>query len=415
MVSKQCCILVGGLGTRLGELTRELPKPLLPVDGIPFLEVLVGEAVRRGFEDILLLAGFKSMIVRNFATDLQSRLPAAVRLRVSIEPEPLGTGGALLHARDQLSDSFLLLNGDTWFDFNWLDLFMLAGSRSSIAVRRIENADRYETLDLSADGTVRQIVPRSADRGTALVNGGVYVLQKSDLEQAPGRFSIEADLLPMLIGRGALKGRAYDGFFLDIGIPETFELAQTAILARRRRPAVFFDRDGVLNHDDDYVASVDRFRWIDGAMEAVRLANDLGYYVFVVTNQAGVARGLYDERAVTSLHCWISAQLREHGAHIDDWRYCPYHPEGTVESYRAVHGWRKPEPGMLVDLLESWPVDVERSILVGDKESDCAAARAIGIRPLLFRGGNLRDFLVESLASRFADTSDRQADDSISS
>ncbi len=397
-ITKQCCILVGGLGTRLGELTRESPKPLLPVGGTPFLEVLIREAIRRGFDDILLLAGFKSAAMQEFVNDLQSRLPQKTRISVSIEPEPLGTGGALLHARDQLHDSFLLLNGDTWFDFNWLDLLELAGQSNALAIRHVDNADRHETVRLACGERVMQIVPRTVGSKAALVNGGVYVFRKSVIDGFPRQFSIESDLLPKLVEKSLLRGREYDGFFVDIGIPQTLKRAQTEVPAQRRRPAIFFDRDGVLNHDDNYVGSVERFRWIDGAKQAVRLANDLGYYVFVVTNQAGVGRGFYDEAAVESLHQWMNDQLREDGAYVDDWRFCPYHPDAALERYRSNHPWRKPAPGMLIDLLETWPVDVEQSILIGDKEGDCAAARAAQIPALLFKGGNLYDFLVDRLS-----------------
>lgn len=394
---EQCAILVGGLGTRLGALTRETPKPLLPVAGAPFLDVLVGEAVRRGFRDILLLAGHRAHAVQDYSASVRSRVPGDYRVTVSVEPEPLGTGGALKHASARLADRFLLLNGDTWFDFNWLDLARLAGDRSAVAARKVDDCDRHEKLLIDADGTVLAIEPRAEGSGSGLVNGGVYMLRKTELGEFPDRFSIESDLLPKLIARDQLRGREYDGFFLDIGIPETFESAQTSIPTHRRRPAVFFDRDGVLNHDDNYVGSVDRFRWIDGAKDAVRLANDLGYYVFVVTNQAGVARGHYGEEDVRRLHEWMSDELRLEGATIDDWRYCPYHPDGSVEDYRSSHPWRKPAPGMILDLIKAWPVDAERSVLIGDKESDCEAGRGAGVRDFLFSGGNLFDFLSKRL------------------
>jgi D-glycero-D-manno-heptose 1,7-bisphosphate phosphatase len=399
MISRQCAILIGGMGTRLGTLTRETPKPLLPVAGTPFLDVLVREAVRRGFREILLLAGYKAGVVEEYASGLKARLPGEYNVTISVEPEPLGTGGALRYASEHLFESFLLLNGDTWFDFNWLDLFDVAGGQSAVAARRVPKADRHETLGLAADGTVLGIEPRQEGAGSGVVNGGAYVLRKADLTPFPDRFSIESDLLPNLVSSSRLRGREYDGFFLDIGIPETFGAAQRDIPAHQRRPAVFFDRDGVLNHDDNYVGSVDRLRWIDGAKDAVRLANDQGYYVFVVTNQAGVARGHYEEEDVRSLHRWMEDELRNEGATVDDWRYCPFHPDGSVEQYRSTHSWRKPEPGMVIDLLHTWPVNAERSFLVGDKKSDCDAASAAGIRSALFSGGNLRDFVACQLES----------------
>lgn len=393
----QCVILLGGLGTRLGELTRETPKPLLPVAGQPFIDLLVGEAIRRGFRDILLLAGFRSDVVSDYVESRNAGLPAGVRITISIEPEPLGTGGALAFARDHLDDRFLLLNGDTWFDFNWLDLIDIAGDGCAIAAREVPLANRYESLRIADDGRVEAIIPRGNPASPAFINGGVYLLRRSDLDHFSGKFSVEEDLLPRLVADGRLHAHSYDGFFLDIGIPETYAAAQHDIPARLRRPALFLDRDGVLNHDDNYVGSIDRLRWIDGAAKAVRLANDLGFYIFVVTNQAGVARGFYDEAAVTTLHGEMAVILREAGAAIDDWRYCPFHPDGTIDAYRGTHPWRKPEPGMLIDLMDHWPIDPANSLLVGDQPTDIAAASAAGITAFHFTGGNLHDFVAPHL------------------
>ena len=164
------------------------------------------------------------------------------------------------------------------------------------------------------------------------------------------------------------------------------------------RPAVFLDRDGILNVDSDYLFEIDKFRWIDGAIEAVKAINDAGYFAFVITNQSGVARGFYQEADIHRLHGWMAAQLAAHDARIDAFEYCPFHPDGSVASYRRNSDRRKPVPGMIVDLLEKFPVDAGRSFVVGDRPSDIEAARAAGMPGHLFAGGNLRDFILPLLA-----------------
>lgn len=160
-----------------------------------------------------------------------------------------------------------------------------------------------------------------------------------------------------------------------------------------KRPAVFFDRDGVLNEDTGYVFEISKLRWIDGAREAVKAANEAGCFVFVVTNQSGVARGLFEETHIDALHRWMAEDLAKIGAHIDAFEYCPFHPDALIERYRQVSHRRKPAPGMIKDLLERFPVDVSRSILIGDKPTDLEAARAAGIQGCLYSSGNLAQFL----------------------
>lgn len=160
------------------------------------------------------------------------------------------------------------------------------------------------------------------------------------------------------------------------------------------RPALFLDRDGVLNEDQGYVHRWEDFRWIEGAREVVAAFNRAGWLVIVVTNQSGVGRGYYSEDDMHALHGKMAEALEAAGAHVDAVYFAPQHPAAELDRYRHPDPPdRKPNPGMILRALADWPIDRERSLLVGDKPSDIEAAARAGVRAVLFKGGDLKAFL----------------------
>ena len=396
---KQCVFLVGGLGTRLGAITQQVPKPLVDVGGKPFLAWLADEVARHGFEEIVLLSGYRAEQFEAMADYIRG---LGLRVVHSVEPAPAGTAGALTYARDQLDETFLLFNGDGLFDVNLRDLARPLPSEAMVrlALRVMPNADRYGTVTLDGD-QITAFLEKQATGQPGLINGGIYAMRRAVLDRIGALpCSLEQDVFPGLVAEGRLQGAVFDRPFIDIGIPEALAEAQTFVPGVARRGAVFFDRDGVLNEDIGYAHRPDQLRWMPGAREAVKRANDAGLFTFVVTNQAGVARGLYDEAAIGQFHSAMQADLWAIGAHMDGFEYCPHHPEHGRDGSAPVDcRRRKPGPGMILDLMARWTIDPARSLLIGDRESDVAAASAAGIAGYLYQSGSVDDLLARALGA----------------
>ncbi|QHI95845.1 HAD-IIIA family hydrolase [Aristophania vespae] len=158
-------------------------------------------------------------------------------------------------------------------------------------------------------------------------------------------------------------------------------------------PTVFLDRDGVINVDVGYPHRIEDFSFIEGAPQAIARMNKCGYLVIVVTNQSGIARGLYTEEQARLFNEHIQSQLSLWGAHIDKFYISPYHPQAIIERYRCDHHDRKPNPGMIEKAFKEFDIDKENSFLVGDRDTDIQAARAAGLKGYLFDGKNLDNFV----------------------
>jgi D,D-heptose 1,7-bisphosphate phosphatase len=395
---REAVILAGGLASRLGVIASSVPKSLLLVAGQPFIDHLAWNLRRHGIERIVVAGGRLGEVVARHVGD-GSRW--GMRAQVVIEPEPLGTGGAAALAAQHLDDDeFLLLNGDTLFDVNYLDLALVrrqTGAAIAMALREVDDAARYGAVRL--DGTrVTAFAEKSAD-GPGLINGGVYALARDALADAPaGAFSLEHDVVPALVSAGRVSGAVYPGAFIDIGIPEALAISSAEVAAWRDKRMVLLDRDGVLNVDGGWVHRPEDFAWMPGAIDAVKALNDAGVLAGVVTNQAGIARGLYSESDYLAFERWIAEQLAQRGAHLDAVYHCPHHPTVGDTELTRVCDCRKPAPGMILAALRDFAVDPANAVLVGDKDSDLKAAREAGVSAVHYDCGDVSELVAQVLA-----------------
>ena len=368
----EAIVLAGGFGTRLKHIVSDVPKPMAPVCGRPFLRYILDDLQEKGVERVILATGYKSEMIQDFF----GRSYRGMELIYSREDTPLGTGGALKQAlRLCHGERAVAVNGDTYFDVDFAAMERSAQpGRIVLAAKRMRNFDRYGTLELN--GTRVTSFREKAPCREGLINGGIYLLERLVLEGVPRDcFSFETEILEPMAEQGRVHAFESDGLFIDIGIPEDYEQAQT-LLARLApvRKAVFFDRDGTINRDIHYLHRTEELEFLAGMPQFIRKWNDWGYKVIVATNQAGIARGYYTREDMRGLHRFMNAQLAEYGAHIDAFYYCPHHPEFT-----GPCRCRKPEPGMLEDAVREFDLDIAQCIFFGDQPCDRESARRAGI------------------------------------
>ena len=153
------------------------------------------------------------------------------------------------------------------------------------------------------------------------------------------------------------------------------------------KPAVFLDRDGTMIEDVGYLETLGRVAFYPWTVDAIRMLNRAGFPVVVVTNQSGIARGLFSEAFVAETHRAIDARLAAGGARVDAYYYCPHHPDGRVAAYARTCDCRKPGRGMIDDAARDLGLDPARSVVVGDKQLDVQLGRAVGARAILVRTG----------------------------
>ncbi len=382
LLINQAVILVGGKGKRLGSITSNCPKPMQLIKNKPFLDTLIWNLKRHSIRRIVLLTGYLSETFENYYGD-GSRF--GISIKYSKETNQAGTGGALKLAEKYLDDYFFLINGDTLFDINYLDLaysFNL-DKVGIMALYKVKDVEQYGTVKISKN--LIESFNEKSERNQGYINSGVGIFKKeicNYINKIPS--SLEKDIFPLLVKERKLLGKKYNSFFIDIGLPESLKDARRILPNWRKKPALFLDRDGTINKDFGYVYTKKDFKWIKGAKDLIKYANDIGIIVIIITNQSGIARGFYSENDFFELTEDINKDLILMGAHIDATYFCPHHPQKGKGKYKIECNCRKPKSGMFESALNDWKLNIKNCIAIGDKPRDIKAAESLGIKSFLF-------------------------------
>jgi D-glycero-D-manno-heptose 1,7-bisphosphate phosphatase len=400
-------IMAGGKGTRIASIAADLPKPMIPIGGMPVLERQIVNLAKSNLGDILIITGHLGDAIREYFGNGRK---FDAHIEYYHEDKPLGTAGGLFKCLENLSDSFLLINGDLVFDINFKRFLEFHNDRKALATLATHPNDHpYDSgvLDVDSDDRIIAWFAREDNRPYYhnLVNSGIHILTKELLCQVKPatlneKIDLDRDVLKPLLGTGRVYSYKTPEYIKDIGTPERFYQAENDLLSGRaaarnleeKQRAVFLDRDGVINQLNGHIKTPDDFMLMDGAAQAIRAINQLGYLAIVVTNQPVVARGECTEEELDTIHKKMETELGKEGAYIDDLFYCPHHPDrgfpGERLEFKIDCDCRKPKPGMLLKAAQKYNIDLSRSWMVGDDDRDIQAGINAGCKTALIKAGN---------------------------
>lgn len=402
-------LMAGGRGTRIAELFPNIPKPLIPVDGMPILEREIRSLAAQGFNDIILTVGYLAdKIIAYFGDGSQ----LGVKIEYFVEETPLGNAGALFRMREKIGDEpFFLLNADAAFDVDFNRMIAFHKEHGGLVTLFTHpNSHPYDSGLIIADerGNVIQWLAKEDERPqwyNNRVNAGLHVIDPKVLDMSlknleieeetglpKGKVDLDRKILKPLCGSG--KMFCYDSpeYVKDMGTPERFHQVEADFRngvvqgknLKNKQKAIFLDRDGTINKYVGFLRNIDDFELIDGVSEAIKLINQSGYLAIVVTNQPVIARGELSWDELHEIHRKMETLLGKDGAYIDGMYICPHHPdkgfEGERPEYKIDCECRKPKPGLLLQAAKVFNIDLSASYMIGDSQRDVEAGENAGVK-----------------------------------
>ena len=371
MHSLNLVVLAGGKGSRIKSLLRNRPKPMAIFNKKPFLEYIIQNYSKYHFKNIFILTGYKSDIIYK---KFNNKYYNFNHIKCLKELRPMGTAGALSVLKKKNVNDFILINGDTFLDINLNQLIKSCSKNSYGSITLVKN-DFYKSNKKLSTLALRENKIIYQDKSN-LMNGGIYFFKKKIFKLIKNKnTSLENDILPNLIKNKKISGIKTKNFFLDIGTPENFKKAKKIISKKFIKRAAFLDRDGVINFDKGYVHKIKDFKFRPNVIKGLKFLRNNDYYIFVVTNQAGIGKGIYTEKQFFNLQNYIKQKLQKKDIFFDDINFCPYHPEAKIKKYRKISQLRKPGNLMIKQIRNKWSIKLNKSFMIGDQVTDKICAK----------------------------------------
>ncbi len=374
---KQAVILAGGIGTRLRPLTDNLPKPMIPINRKPFLEHLIELLKENGIKEVILLLGYLPDKIRKYFGNGSN---FGIKIKYSIGDISFETGKRIKNAEKLLDNNFLLMYCDNYWLLNLKELVKYHNNHNVLVTVTIYiNKDNFTKSNMKVDdqGYVILYDKSRKEKNLSGVDIGFFIINKKVLELMPDiNISFEKEILPKLIKEKQIAGYLTDHKYYSIGNLERLSITEKYLQLKKN---IFLDRDGVINKKPpktDYVKSWDEFEFLPGSVEAITLLTKKGYDTYIISNQAGIARGIMTENDLKEIHEKMKKELENRGAKVSGIYYCP-------------HGWdegcecRKPKPGMFFQAAREHHIDLTKAVFIGDDERDVEAGEAARVKTIL--------------------------------
>ena len=380
-------ILAGGKGSRIKNYLNKKPKPLIKINNFVFLDLLIKKVCKYNFNRLYILAGYRGSQIKK---KYHKKSFNFVKTEVMIEKKALGTAGSLSQLHNKIKNEFIVINGDTFFDIDLSKVINFKLKKNEIFLSLVKNHNyksnkKLTFLKINKDNQI------SYNKKSILINGGIYKFNRFFLRQIKRRnYSLENDIIPRLINTKKVKGIVFDDFFIDIGTPKNLNSAKKNLINYLTRPALFLDRDNTIINDKGYTHNINELKIKKNFINTLKNINKKNIYIFIVTNQSGIGKGIFTEKQFFNFQLELKKRLYSLDIFIDDVQFCPFHEEAKLKIYRKKTNLRKPGNGMLLNLFQNWSLLKKKSIMIGDQITDEICANKTGIKFMNVNNINLK-------------------------